>query len=422
MSVSKSFNEILNEVLTAYKNMGPILQLDTVRLKAEVPDVYNRYLVQTQPDVSEGTVLYMRSAVLASMLWGLYTEASKAPDQVFAETAIRTYLDKQAGEFGLPTSGKTDAALAAEVLEIKRSKRMGGNKYDYIAWSKEVSVMMVDNTPSFGDIANHGFVSFNATSCVDDDTDTVGWSSYESPADSFISVHYSDDINRQYLKLRLYSTGEGDEVYEVGYSDDGNVWMPVAIAATMVSGWNDIVWDSVGSHAYWQLKLVSPASAASDITEMEWYEGPEYVVDAYVQPLAQGDGTFDVIIQSSLSNGVASADLISAVQSHLNDRRTVCSGFETGMRVVTPSIDYQVIFVYGSGLSFDPVQTRLDVIAYVNSLLPGQTLYRAQLIALAVQNGAANALVSNPAADVVPTVNPFDGEYQMIRAGSVSVS
>ena len=57
-----------------------------------------------------------------------------------------------------------------------------------------------------------------------------------------------------------------------------------------------------------------------------------------------------------------------------------------------------------------------DITAYLATLIPGQTLYLAQLAAIAIKDGAQNAVVTAPAADVVPT------GYQMIRAGTINVT
>jgi hypothetical protein len=52
----------------------------------------------------------------------------------------------------------------------------------------------------------------------------------------------------------------------------------------------------------------------------------------------------------------------------------------------------------------------------MEGLIPGQTLYTSQLTAIAIRNGADNATVTTPAADVTCT------DYQMIRPGEVNVS
>ena len=61
----------------------------------------------------------------------------------------------------------------------------------------------------------------------------------------------------------------------------------------------------------------------------------------------------------------------------------------------------------------DKGQIITDATAYLNSLLPGQTLYKSQLQNIALINGADDATVTLPAVNVVPT------STQMIRPGVI---
>lgn len=288
MMFAKDFNEILDEILTNYRNIGPIEMVDVARLKQERPDIYEMYTVQGAPDTSEGTILFMRAACLASLVYGLYKLADKAVDQIFVDTANRKYLEMHAADAGLPIAG-TDIELRGKLSEIRKLRLMGGNRYDYEYWSKQVSV------------------------------------------------------------------------------------------------------------------------------------GDEKVVDATVYPLAQGEGTFDVVIMSNKNNGVPSHDLINAVTAKIEDNRPVGSGFSWGLRVLGPQIVIQNVVITGTGDRFDKTKTASDISVYMNSLKHGQTLYKSQLITIAIQNGADNAIVTIPDGDVVPEVDTIAGIYKMIRPGLIEV-
>jgi uncharacterized phage protein gp47/JayE len=112
MAFQKSFNELLNEILTNYRNQFP-------------------------GDVTPGSVLFVKASCTASMLWGLYRQLDRAADQMFVGTADRAHKERHAAEFGIVTAGKTDAEITDAVLEAKRSKLAGGNRYDYAAWARE---------------------------------------------------------------------------------------------------------------------------------------------------------------------------------------------------------------------------------------------------------------------------------------------
>jgi uncharacterized phage protein gp47/JayE len=115
MAFQKDFNELLNEILTNYRNRFP-------------------------GDVTQGSVLFLKASCTASMLWGLYRQLDRAADQMFVETADRAHKERHAAEFGIPTVGMSDAAITDAVLAAKRSKLAGGNRYDYAAWAKEVTL------------------------------------------------------------------------------------------------------------------------------------------------------------------------------------------------------------------------------------------------------------------------------------------
>jgi len=69
-----------------------------------------------------------------------------------------------------------------------------------------------------------------------------------------------------------------------------------------------------------------------------------------------------------------------------------------------------------TGSDANKAQIAADIEAYLKSLEPGETLYRSQLIAIAIQDGAADVTITVPAADVVPIA------YQMISPGVISVT
>ena len=84
--------------------------------------------------------------------------------------------------------------------------------------------------------------------------------------------------------------------------------------------------------------------------------------------------------------------------------------------MLPPTILLQDVSIYGTGPDYNPVQTAADIAAYLNGFIPGQTLYRSQLGNFAIVNGAADAIVTTPAANVIPTA------LQVIRPGVINVT
>jgi hypothetical protein len=334
---------------------------------------------------------------------------------------MRIYLERSAADYGLVSVNKTDQELVSELKDMKMYKLMGGNKYDYQLWAKEIALNYVIANPIASSFDNNGFANFNATAALDGNVVTKAWDTDNVPAGSSLIIDL-ETIRRAYTKLRLFMSGAAtDANYEIAYSDNGTDWVVVTQITPSIDGWNEVGWSDSGDHRYWKLTLTTTPSIGPYVTAVEFYEGPERVESATVYPMAQGEGTFDVVIQSNLSKGIPSAELCAAVLALLDDRRTVCSGYDWGLRVVAPLMVVQNVQITGSGVSWDQEQTVADIEAYMDTLQHGQTLYRSQLVALAVQNGADSASVITPSGDVVPTIDTADGVYEMVRAGVVEI-
>lgn len=115
MSFQKDFDELLDAILTDYRNQFP------------------------QADTSQGSLIFIKSACLASVLWGLYKHQDYIADQIFPDTADTAQLEHHAWVRGLTRkAGETDAELLARLLEYIRRPPAGGNKYDYEQWALEV--------------------------------------------------------------------------------------------------------------------------------------------------------------------------------------------------------------------------------------------------------------------------------------------
>ncbi len=115
MVFQKDFDELLNSILTDYVN--------------QFPDV----------DISQGSLVFVRSACLASALWGLYKYQDYIAQQIFPDTADTDNLEHHALVRGLTRKpGESDAQLLARLLDYIRRPPAGGNKYDYVKWATSV--------------------------------------------------------------------------------------------------------------------------------------------------------------------------------------------------------------------------------------------------------------------------------------------
>jgi uncharacterized phage protein gp47/JayE len=109
------FDELFNNLLTDYKNQFP------------------------EVDISQGSLVFIKSSCYASALWGLYQYQEWIARQILPDTADTEYLQRHAWVRGVERKlGETDAALLARLLEYIRRPPAGGNRYDYVKWAQAV--------------------------------------------------------------------------------------------------------------------------------------------------------------------------------------------------------------------------------------------------------------------------------------------
>lgn len=108
-------------------------------------NIFNSMLVDwqnqfPQADVSQGGLIYMKTACLASAVWGIHKGIAWAGDQIFPDSAATENLEHHAWIYDITRqTDETDAELLARVLAYIRNPPAGGNQYDYENWAKEAS-------------------------------------------------------------------------------------------------------------------------------------------------------------------------------------------------------------------------------------------------------------------------------------------
>jgi uncharacterized phage protein gp47/JayE len=116
MNFQKDFDELLDDILTDYKNQFP------------------------EADTSQGSLIYIKSACVASALWGLYKYQEYISKQIFPDTADTENLDHHAWVRGLTRNpSESDSDLLARLLDYIRRPPAGGNQYDYVKWALEIT-------------------------------------------------------------------------------------------------------------------------------------------------------------------------------------------------------------------------------------------------------------------------------------------
>ncbi|NLO90661.1 MAG: hypothetical protein GX410_01540, partial [Elusimicrobia bacterium] len=111
----KSLEQLQDEVLAAYRNKFP------------------------EGDQSSGALLFIKSAVLSGVLWGVYENQAWILRQAFVSTAEGEYLDRHGYGRTSRLQGEDDETYRARLLEYIQQDPAGGNNFDYPIWAKEVA-------------------------------------------------------------------------------------------------------------------------------------------------------------------------------------------------------------------------------------------------------------------------------------------
>ena len=324
----KSFDELLDDILTDYRNQFP------------------------EADTSKGTLIFIRAACLASALWGLSREQAWIGDQIFADTADSENLAHHAWVWDIArTYGEADSALLTRLLNRIRKPPAGGNANDYEQWA-----LKVDNVA--------------AATCV--------------PLGQGLGT--VDVV----IVANLANTGS-----EVASSH--------AISGTATSAEENKLIDSLA--AFNGALPVRPGDIAVNDDTLE--EAVVTSVDG------AGELTLDKDIFPGGDEGYTIKSLTIQAREYIEAVRPVTASI---VRVLPVQILTRDVSLTVTGSGINKAQAAAEIGAYISALKSGETLYLAQIAAIAIAAGAGNAVVNAPAADVAAT------PYQMIRPGVVSVA
>lgn len=328
MNFQKDFDELLNEILTDYRNQFP------------------------QADTSQGSLIFIRSACLASALWGLYRYQEWISQQIFPDTADTEALEHHAWVRGLTrTYNEADSALLARLLDYIRRPPAGGNKYDYIKWALEI-----------------------------------------------------DNVASAYCFPLAQGLGTVDVVILANKTNTGT---QVPSSYATLTGANTSVIAS---------KLIDTAATfqASGVTKGDLVGNTSSLATARVVSVdSETQLTLDTDIFTVSGEGYTVTSLVKLVKDHIDDVRPVTA---SAVRVLAPSVLEEDVDLTVTGSDVNKTQVASDIAAWMETLIPGQTLYRSKLVQIAMMRGADNATVVTPALDVTPDSD------EIIRPGVVNVA
>jgi uncharacterized phage protein gp47/JayE len=400
MSFQKSFDELLNEILTDYRNQFP------------------------SADISAGSLIFIKSACLASALWGEYKYLGWIAKQIFPDTADTQQLEHHAWVRGITrTYGENDASLLSRLLDDIRRPPAGGNKFDYVKWAREVNnVARAWCYPIPGGALGHVDVVVLANSQTTGSeipsssarigvvTSAASGKLVDSGA-TFTSGHavVAGDIVENPLRQTRTTVASVDSATQISLNAD---IFPFA-------GEPYIIHCQTGTNTSAEVcKLIDSAGAFDDATyPVGVGDIVENVSDNKETTVVSVDSATQLTLAADIFSDTGKIyvvrSLVAEVKKHIDLLRPVTA---SRVNIIAPAALAQNVTMAVSGDNLDKSAIGAEISAYMAEMIPGQTLYIARLIQLAMDAGADNVLVSVPATDVEPTA------YQMIRPGIITVN
>ncbi len=375
-------------------------------------------------DLSAGSLIRLKSACLASSLWGLYKYQEWIARQIFPDTADLGYMEHHCLTYGISrTAGESDAALLARLLERIRRPPAGGNKYDYINWALEV-----DNVIKAWCIPIPSSVVGTVDVIIMANIDTTG---NEIPSSSArIGVTTSVTANKLNDSGATFTTSHAVAVGDIVENPlrELSTTVTAVTSATQLTLADDIFKFTGDPYiVHCQTGLNTTVAANKLIASAGIFTNSTYTIKKgdVVENVTEGTQTTVVSVDSATQLTLADdiftevgqiyvvKGLVAQVKSHIDLVRPVTASKVT---IKVPTISTQAVTITVTGTNVDKTAIAADITAYINNMIPGQTLYKSRIIQLAMDRGADNVTITTPANDVTATA------YQMIRPGTVTVS
>lgn len=373
-------------------------------------------------DISRGSLIYLKIACLASALWGIYKYQDWIARQIFPDTAETAYLEHHAWTRAITRlSGESDAALLARVLDDIRRPPAGGNQYDYIKWALEIDgvaraycvplaqglgtvdvIILADAAVTGSEIPSSSARIGAVTS--------VGACKLNDSGGTFEADHAvaAGDVVENPLRGTRTTVVSVDSGTALTLADDlfkfaGEPYIIHCQTGLNTTATAGKLIDSAGIFTD-ATYTVKPGDIVENVTEGT--ETTVVTVDSATQ-LTLAD---DIFTETGKAYVIRS--LLARVKAYIDTVRPVTA---SKVSILAPTIVIEAVTMAVTGI-VDRSAIASSITAYLNTLIPGQTLYLAKLMQIAMDAGATNVTISAPVADVAAT------SYEMIRPGVISVS
>jgi uncharacterized phage protein gp47/JayE len=399
MNFQKDFDTLFAAMLTDWQNQFP------------------------NADLSKGSLIYMKSACLASALWGLYKYQDWIKRQMFPDTADTPYLEHHGWTYDINRkTGESDSALLARILDYIRRPPAGGNKYDYIRWAKEVdnvanawcipladglgtvTVIILANTDTTGN-------EIASTSARIGVTTSASSGKLIDTGATFTTEHAAaaGDIVENPLRQTRTTVVTVDSASEITLQADifkyeGEPYIIHSHTGVNTTATAYKLIDSAGAFTD-TTYTVREGDIAENITEST--QALVVSVDSAIQI------TLDTDIFVSTGKTYVIRGLLGEVKKYIDPLRPVTA---SQVSVINPTVISQAVTLSVTGTNLDNTALADEITAFLNSMIPGQILYKTRLVQIVMDAGADNVTISVPSTDVVPSAS------EMLRAGTITIS
>lgn len=158
--------------------------------------------------------------------------------------------------------------------------------------------------------------------------------------------------------------------------------------------------------------------AAGDVVRDDSVTGVDRAYVALTSGTSSGTGVADDTgVTWEDCEEQVSAELVTSVEDYLDEKRPK-GVWDYAVYGVDKLVQNVTVVVTGAAVDLTVLKDRID--AHMKALSGGKGLYVAQIVSLAIDEGAENAVVSTPAADVPVTWGP--NTYQRIWPGLITVT
>jgi uncharacterized phage protein gp47/JayE len=391
-----TFDELLNNILTDYRNQGGTLSGETV----------------------------LREGCLAVAIWGAYKYQEYIAKQPFPDTADTENLNHHGAVQDIPrNAGEEDADYLARILDDIQNPSAGGNLYDYRKWAEEISGVARAYPVALAQ--GDGTVDVVVVADIDLTGSELPSASMRKGTATTITALKLIDATADFTAALAVSVG--DIVRNTFQGTEARV---VTIdSATQLTIDTDI-FRFVGEHYHVHLHSGSSTTATAGklIDSAGAFTNANYIVkkgdvvknltddtEAVVVSVDSATQlTLDTDIFIAIGKGYVVESILARVKENIDANRLVTASRVT---IFSPTILTQDVTMGVAGLNVDRAKIAADITALLSGYIPDQKFYLAQITTLAIERGAEDALVTTPEAFPVTPAT-----YQMIRPGTVTVT